>query len=129
MEESVLHPTLSKRVLGSLQLICIWSRGQTPSSKLEGHEARGQCQLQAQRKAISYCKPLLHKLGTSFTNLGLSVAECVHTCVFLFQASIFAFVLLTNFLANGSSLPHQLTPLSETESCRQDKGYGQRGAS
>ena len=48
-KENILHLMLSKRVSGFLQLICIWSRGQTSSSTLEGHEARRQCQLQACR--------------------------------------------------------------------------------
>lgn len=61
--------------------------------------------LQAQRKAISYCKPLLYKLGTGFTNLAPSLAECIHTCMFLLHFLIFVFLLLTDFLANALGLP------------------------
>lgn len=108
-EENALQLTLSKRVSGFLQLICIWSRGQTPSSMLEGHEARRQCQPQACRlrekpfHTASLCSRSL--APASRISASLSVAECVHTCMFLIRALGFAFVLLTNFLAKARGLP------------------------
>lgn len=77
---------------------------------------------QAQRKAISYCKPLLYKLGAGFTNLAPSLAECIHICMFLLYSLIFIFLLLTSFLADAPGLP------PESESCRQAEGCRQRDA-
>lgn len=64
-----------------LQLICIWSRGQTPSSRLgeQSNEAVPNTGLQPHRKAISQCKPLLHRPDTSTTNLALSLLHCVYS--------------------------------------------------
>lgn len=64
-----------------LQLICIWSRGQTPSSRLgeQSNEAVPNTGLQPHRKAISQCKPLLHGPDTSTTNLALSLLHCVYS--------------------------------------------------
>lgn len=46
-EESIQHLRRSQGGRGSLRPISIWSRGQTPSSTPEEHEARGQCQARA----------------------------------------------------------------------------------
>lgn len=131
MEQNILHLMLSERVLGFLQLIRIWSRGQTPAPHWKDMKREGSANHRPADSEKShfilqaFALQAWHRLHES---LPLSVAQCVHTCTFLFHSLIFVFLLLTNFLANASGLPLQLTPPSEPESCRQDNGCRQRGA-
>lgn len=80
-EESIQHLRRSRGARGSLRPIGMWSRGQTPSSTPEEHEARGQCQA----RACSPGEKPLH--AASLGSTSLAPASRIYLALFLSQGA------------------------------------------